>query len=175
MRPFSLAVMPVNPKPNDQRPGAGADADARLYLREDELDRATELVFLAARRFWRAAEGPLAAADLGNAHYRALAAIRRAEPTPVKALLERLEVRKQSLARVLKDLETAGLIVRRAGVQDRRERLLMLTDSGREAERLATNALRARLAQVFRLTGAEGVAGARAVLQALAETQGNEP
>lgn len=161
--------MPVNPKPLAPRP---PPIEGRLYLREDELDRAAELLFLAARRFWRAAEGPLAASDLGSAHYRALAAIRRGEPLPVKALLDRLEVRKQSLARVLKDLEAAGLIERRKGDRDRRERLLVLTELGREAERTASAALRERLAQVFRAAGADAVAGARSVLLALAETEG---
>lgn len=170
MRPFSLADMPVNPKSHGARAQSFPEVEARLYLREDELDRAAELVFLAARRFWSAAEGPLAAANLGSAHYRALAAIRRAEPLPVKALLERLEVRKQSLARVLKELEMAGLVERRPGDRDRRERLLGLTDLGREAERMASAALRERLGQIFRAAGVDAVMGARAVLQALAET-----
>ncbi len=170
--------MAVNPKILPPRaPDRLADSgrlDARLYLREDELDRAAELVFQAARRFWRAAEGPLAESDLGPAHYRALAAVRRGEGVPgglpVKALQERLGVRKQSLQRVLNELEAAGLLVRAPGLRDRRERLLALTELGREAERAASAALRERLGQVFRLAGADAVAGARAVLAALAET-----
>jgi DNA-binding MarR family transcriptional regulator len=154
--------MAVNPIPSPPR------VDGRLYLREDELDRAAELIFRAARQFWRAAEGPLAAQELGPAHYRALAAVRREEGMPVKALQARLGVRKQSLQRVLNELEAAGLIARIPGARDRRERLLTLTDLGREAERAASAALRERLGQVFRLAGADAVAGARAVLAALA-------
>jgi DNA-binding MarR family transcriptional regulator len=161
MRPFSRDPMAVNPTILPPR-------DGRLYLREDELDRAAELVFAAARQFWRAAEGPLAEAALGPAHYRALAAVRRAEGLPVKALQDRLGVRKQSLQRVLNELEAAGLLSRAPGERDRRERLLTLTDLGREAERQASAALRERLGQVFRLAGADAVAGARAVLSALA-------
>jgi DNA-binding MarR family transcriptional regulator len=154
--------MPVNPTIPPPR------VDGRLYLREDELDRAADLLFRAARQFWRAAEGPLAAKELGPAHYRALAAVRREEGLPVKALQARLGVRKQSLQRVLNELEAAGLLVRAPGERDRRERLLRLTDLGREAERAASAALRERLGQVFRLAGADAVAGARAVLAALA-------
>jgi DNA-binding MarR family transcriptional regulator len=161
MRPFSRSDMPVNPTTLPPR-------DGRLYLREDELDRAAELVFQAARQFWRSAEGPLAEQDLGPAHYRALAAVRRDEGLPVKALQARLGVRKQSLQRVLNELEAAGLLARAPGQRDRRERLLTLTDLGREAERQASAALRERLGQVFRLAGADAVAGARAVLAALA-------
>lgn len=166
--------MPVNPKQTPTqtlaRPPEPIGLESRLYLREDELDRAAELVFRAARRFWRAAEGPLADLDLGPAHYRALAAIRREEGLTVKSLQTRLGVRKQSLQRVLNELEEAAMVARQPGVRDKRERLVTLTDIGREAERAASAALRDRLGQVFRLAGADAVAGARAVLAALAET-----
>ncbi|MES1199208.1 MAG: MarR family transcriptional regulator [Pseudomonadota bacterium] len=157
--------MPVN----QTRPAAGPEG--RLYLKEDELDRAVDLVFAAARHFWKSAEHALAAHDLGPAHYRALAAIRRSEGLAVSDLQARLGVRKQSLARVLGELEKAGLIAREPGRQDRRQRLLLLTAAGREAERDASAALRERLAHIFRAAGADAVAGARAVLGALAEDE----
>jgi len=156
---------------NQSRPSA-TGPEGRLYLKEDELDRAVDLVFAAARRFWKTAEDVLAAHDLGPAHYRALAAIRREEGLPVSELQARLGVRKQSLARVLNELEKAGLIARQPGRADRRQRLLTLTPTGRDAEREASAALRERLAHVFRAAGADAVSGARAVLMALA--QGDE-
>lgn len=167
--------MAVNPKPAPSRPVEPFGLEGRLYLREDELDRAAELVFRAARRFWRAAEGPLADQELGPAHYRALAAVRREEGLAVKTLQTRLGVRKQSLQRVLNELEEAGMVARAPGLRDKRERLVTLTETGREAERAASAALRDRLAQVFRLAGADAVAGARAVLAALAETGEDAP
>jgi DNA-binding MarR family transcriptional regulator len=153
---------------NQSRPAPEVSSEGRLYLREDELDRAVDLVFAATRRFWKAAETALEAHDLGPAHYRALAAIRREEGLTVSALQARLGVRKQSLARVLGELEAAGLAKREPGKSDRRQRLLALTEAGRAAERAASAALRERLAQVFRSAGADAVAGARAVLAALA-------
>jgi DNA-binding MarR family transcriptional regulator len=161
--------MAVNPKQTLPRPVETPGLEGRLYLREDELDRAAELVFRAARQFWRAAEGPLSDQDLGPAHYRALAAVRREEGLSVKTLQTRLGVRKQSLQRVLNELEAAHMLARAPGQRDRRERLVTLTDAGRDAERAASAALRERLGQVFRLAGADAVAGARAVLAALAE------
>lgn len=155
--------MPVN-----QSRSQSLLAEGRLYLKEDELDRAVELVFVAARRFWKVAEDALDAHELGPAHYRALAAIRREEGLPVSDLQTRLGVRKQSLARVLGELEKQSLIRREPGLEDRRQRLLTLTDAGREAEREASAVLRERLGMVFRAAGAEAVAGARVVLAALA-------
>jgi DNA-binding MarR family transcriptional regulator len=154
--------------------GAQSGADARLFLREEELDRAADLILASARAFFRAAEPALSRWSLGPAHYRALAAVRREPGIGVSGLIARLGVRKQSLARVLNELERAGLIVRRESAVDRRARLIDLTPEGVNAEREASAALRERLAQVFRATGAEAVMGARCVLGALAE-EGNPP
>jgi DNA-binding MarR family transcriptional regulator len=139
------------------------------FLSEEELDRSVELIFAGSRQFWRAAEGPLQARQLGPAHYRALAAIRRAEHLPVSALRNTLGVRKQSLARVLRDLQVAGFIERAPGEEDRRQRLIALTAAGRAAESDASDALRARLAHVFRGVGEEAVSGMNEVLAILAE------
>lgn len=146
--------------------------EARLYLKEEELDRAVELMFAATRRFWRSARGPLEARGLGPAHYRALAAIRRDEGLTVSALRAQLDVTKQSLARVLGELEREAMIERIPGPADKRQRLLQLTEAGRAAERDASTALRERLAHVFRLAGAEAVGGARLVMSALAAEDG---
>jgi DNA-binding MarR family transcriptional regulator len=154
--------MPAHPSRSSLLP------EGRLYLKEDELDRAVDLVFVAARRFWKVAEDALDAHDLGPAHYRALAAIRREEGLAVTDLQNRLGVRKQSLARVLNELEKAGLVQREPGKDDRRQRLLTLTEAGRDAEREASAVLRERLGQVFRAAGADAVAGARVILAALA-------
>lgn len=154
--------MPVN----QSRPSPLAEG--RLYLKEDELDRAVDLVFVASRRFWKYAAEALDARQLGPAHYRALAAVRREEGIPVSELQSRLGVRKQSLARVLSELEEGGFLRREPGQEDRRQRLVFLSEAGREAEREASAALRERLGQVFRTAGAEAVSGARAVWTALA-------
>jgi DNA-binding MarR family transcriptional regulator len=154
---------------NIMRPAPAPDqSQARLYLKEDELDRAVDLFVTASRRFWRSALAPLAELGLGPAHFRALSAIRRDEGLAVGALRERLGVRKQSLARVLDELDKAGLVTRAAGAQDRRERRLLLTPAGRLAEEKVAQVLRERIAAVFRSCGAEAVSGARAVLAALA-------
>jgi DNA-binding MarR family transcriptional regulator len=83
-----------------------------------------------------------------------------------------LDVTKQSLARVLSDLEQEGFIARAPGRTDTRQRLLILTEEGRAAERDASAALRERLAHIFRAAGADAVSGARIVLLALAAEEG---
>jgi DNA-binding MarR family transcriptional regulator len=152
---------------NLSRP-AGLPPEDQAHSQEEELDRTVELIFLSYRRFWSAAEGPLGARGLGPAHYRALAAIRRKEGMPVSALWRALGVRKQSLARVLADLDAAGFIERIPGIADRRMRLLALTHAGRVAEREASAALRERVRHIFEQVGPEAVKGSVAVIEAMA-------
>ncbi len=136
---------------------------------EEALDRAVGLIFAAQRNFWRAAEEVLAEHGLGPAHYRALFVIRRAESQPVSSLRRRLGVRKQSLARVLVDLHRLGMIERRLGQTDRRNRLLTLTPKGRQAEKEATAALHNELRKVAGRTGPQALAGSYAVLVSMAK------
>jgi DNA-binding MarR family transcriptional regulator len=64
--------------------------EPRLFLREEELDRAVDLVLAAARVFFQSAAPALSDHGLGPAHYRALAAIRREGEMTVSALIARL-------------------------------------------------------------------------------------
>ena len=82
----------------------------------------------------------------------------------VGELLGILRITKQSLSRVLGQLVRQGFIAQRRGPDDRRQRLLELTDSGRELERLLSAPQRARVAAAYRAAGIGAVAGFREVL-----------
>jgi DNA-binding MarR family transcriptional regulator len=89
-----------------------------------------ELLFFAYRDFTREADAVLAEFGLGRAHHRVLHFVSRNPGLRVADLLEVLKITKQSLARVLKQLVDEGWIAQQAGVQDRRERLLHVTEKG---------------------------------------------
>src|SRR5687768_14386654 len=79
-------------------------------------------------------------------------------------LLDALNITKQSLSRVLKQLIDKDYIVQRAGASDRRERLLYPTDKGRAlASRLAAPQL-VRLASAIQAAGPGGEAAIRRFL-----------
>jgi DNA-binding MarR family transcriptional regulator len=105
-----------------ERPPAPAP-DARLIT-------VVELLFFAYRDFTREADAVLAEFGLGRAHHRVLHFVHRHPGLRVADLLEVLKITKQSLARVLKQLVDEGWIAQRAGVEDRRERLLHVTEKG---------------------------------------------
>ena len=64
-----------------------------------------------------------------------------------------------------------GLIVQRPGLRDRRQRLLELTESGRQLERRLSEDQRFRIARAYREAGAEAVEGFRTVLRNLINEQ----
>jgi DNA-binding MarR family transcriptional regulator len=138
-----------------------------LFLRETELRQGIELLFFAYRDFTAGPDAILDELGFGRAHHRAIHFIGRHPNIIVGDLLALLKITKQSLNRVLRDLMAAGLVEQQKGVQDRRQRNLNLTETGRELERRLSAPQHARVAQAYRDAGADAVAGFRKVLTAL--------
>ncbi len=138
-----------------------------LFLREEEIRTAQDMMFFAYRDFTNAADIILDELGLGRAHHRALHFIGRNPGIPVSDLLAILRITKQSLARVLNALVEHGYVVQAHGRADRRQRLLTLTASGQELERRLFNRQRERLASAYREAGGAAVEGFRRVMRAV--------
>ena len=125
-------------------------------LAEAELHSFAELLFFAYRDFTGDPDAILKDFGFGRAHHRVLHFVNRHPGLRVADLLDILNITKQSLSRVLKQLIDQGYITQKAGAADRRERLLQPTERGK--------ALAARLAapQMVRLRAALGAAGPEA-------------
>jgi DNA-binding MarR family transcriptional regulator len=135
-----------------------------LFLREDELRQGIELLFYAYRDFTAQADAVLQAYGFGRAHHRVIYFVGRNPGLPVSALLDILKITKQSLSRVLGQLVKEEYITQRPGLRDRRQRLLELTDKGKELERQLSETQRALIAKAYRAAGAAAVEGFRKVL-----------
>jgi DNA-binding MarR family transcriptional regulator len=118
---------------------------------EDGLDLSIiELFFFAYRDFTSDPDQILEAYGFGRAHHRVLYFVNRTPGLTVAELLDVLQITKQSLARVLKQLIDTGHIVQVQGLRDRRQRELYPTAKGRElALALATPQSR-RIAEALR-------------------------
>ncbi len=103
----------------------------------------------------------------GRAHHRVIHFVGRNPGISVAELLKILRITKQSLGRVLKQLVEDGFIEQRKGSQDRRQRLLFLTDEGTNLERELSAPQKLRVARAYREAGPEAVAGYRKVLAGL--------
>jgi DNA-binding MarR family transcriptional regulator len=132
--------------------------------REEAVRQGIELLFFAYRDFTAEPDAILAQYGFGRAHHRVVHFVGRHPQMTVGELLTILRITKQSLNRVLGQLVRRGFIVQHRGAQDRRQRLLELTDNGRELERRLSAPQRARVAAAFHQAGAPAVEGFRRVL-----------
>ncbi|MDW8443580.1 MAG: MarR family transcriptional regulator [Acetobacteraceae bacterium] len=138
-----------------------------LYLREEEIRLAMELLFYGYRDFTAGPDAILAELGMGRAHHRVLYFVGRHPGITVSELLAILRITKQSLGRVLKPLIAGGYVVQSPGRSDRRQRLLSLTPAGEALERRLFESQRALLARAFRDAGGPAVEGFRKVMLGL--------
>jgi DNA-binding MarR family transcriptional regulator len=156
------------------KPGSPAPAGASLlFLREEQIRQAQDMLFLAWRDFSACVDPILEEAGLGRAHHRALHFIGRTPGMTVSDLLSVLAITKQSLARVLAVLQQRNLVSLTTGRADRRQRLLRLTPAGEALERRLFDRQRERLLAAYREAGGPAVDGFRRVLQAVANAPPN--
>jgi DNA-binding MarR family transcriptional regulator len=144
-------------------------SEARLYLREDELDRALVAFSRAMVALRNAATNELERQKIGEADLRALQELRRDPGLSPTQLGQRLGVVKQSLARTIDGMVQKGLVRRAAGERDARERRLYLTENGAVVEQAVSSVVRERLASAFRQAGPEAVLATRRVLAFIAD------
>lgn len=153
-------------------PTSGSTGGAsHLFLREEQIRAAQDMLFFAYRDFTGATDPILEQMGLGRAHHRVLYFVGRQPGISVSALLSILRIAKQSLARVMTDLTTRGLIEHSPGRNDRRQRLLRLTPAGETLERQLFECQREILAAAYRESGGAAVEGFRRVMRAIMSPQ----
>lgn len=127
-----------------------------------------ELMFFAYRGFTSDPDRILSDHDggkYGRAHHRVIHFVNRKPGLAVKELLHILGITKQSLNRVLRELQSDGLVESRIGTEDRRERNLFLTEIGKSLESELSLAQYARMRRAYSEAGFEAVQGFRKVLE----------
>lgn len=142
-------------------------AASALFLRETEVRRGIEYLFFGHGALWRTTDARLAEHGLGRAHYRALYFIARAPGITISDLLALLGITKQSLGRVIKDLETRDYLTTRPGNRDRRQKELRLTPGGRSVEAAVFQQLRDAMSRAYTHAGQQAVTGFWQVSEAL--------
>lgn len=155
-------------EPQGAAPVAGRNL---LFLREEELRLAQDLLFFGYRDFTGVADELLVELNMGRAHHRVLHFVGRRPGITVGDLLAILSITKQSLGRVLQPLVEDGYVVQTPGASDRRQRLLALTDKGAALERRLFERQRETIMRAYREAGPTAVEGFRRVMRGL---MGNE-
>ena len=152
--------------PDPSSPSASSPASP-LFLREPEIRRGIELLFFAHGELMRSGDAILAAHALGRAHHRALYFIARKPGLAIGELMQLLNVTKQSLGRVLGELEERELITREQGQRDRRQILVRLSRSGEKLEAELFALFRRKMIAAYGEAGPNAVTGFWKVLEEL--------
>lgn len=138
-----------------------------LFLKDEELIEGLELLEFALQQLFADLSERLGDVGLGRSHQRLLHFIGRQPGITMAALLQIVPLTKQSQSRLLRELATMGLITQTQDDVDRRQRLLELTEKGRNVNQQLNDVLQRRLAIAYRAAGAEAVAGYHKVLEGL--------
>ena len=158
---------------------AASDAPASVTVASDadvspDAVQLIELLFFAYRDFTGDADAILAEYGYGRAHHRVLHFITRYPGLRVADLLLILNITKQSLARVLRQLVEGDLVVQSAGDTDRRERRLHVTPAGRALMHRLVNAQTRRIKRATGLAGPGTEASISRFLAAMIEPETRE-
>ncbi len=134
---------------------------------DEELRQAIELLFYAYRDFTAEPDAILADYGFGRAHHRVIYFVGRHPGMTVSQLLDILNITKQSLARVLRQLVDEGFVEQRPDVEDGRRRLLFLGNQGVELEALLTARQGRRIASSYVAAGPDAIKGFRRILRGI--------
>lgn len=133
-----------------------------------------ELLFFAYRDFVDDPDEVLVRLGFGRAHHRVLHFVNRNPGMKVADLLDILNITKQSLGRVLKQLVDQGYVVQKEGAQDRRQRLLYVTAKGEGLALKLAGLQTERITRAFGELGPGAHEAARRFLTAMIDADNRE-
>jgi DNA-binding MarR family transcriptional regulator len=133
-----------------------------------------ELFFFAYRDFVGDADRLLESYRFGRAHHRVLHFVSRQPGLTIAELLDILQITKQSLNRVLKELIADSFVEVRAGAQDRRHRQLHVTSKGARLARELAQVQTRRFLKAADTLGEGGRKRATAFLLAMIDDKQRE-
>ena len=136
-----------------------------LQAKEEALRQAIELLFFAYRDFTGEADQILEEYGFGRAHHRVIYFVGRNSGITVNQLLAILKITKQSLSRVLSQLIEEGFVEQNIDENDRRRRLMTLSEKGISLDALLIDAQSKRISRAYANAGADAIDGFRTVLR----------
>ena len=144
-------------------------ASSLLYLREDRIKISLNNFFEANRIFEKEIFNNLDDEELGIADIRCLLIINLNPGIIFNELLNILDIRKQSLNRVLRSLLKEKFIIQKINADDGRKKNLYLTDTAKDKLNNVIKPLIDRLSKSYVKSGANAVQGFNMVVNSLTE------
>ena len=148
---------------------SNSKASSLLYLREDRIKISLNNFFEANRIFEKEIFNNLDDEQLGMADIRCLLIINLNPGIIFNELLNILDIRKQSLNRVLRILLKEKFIIQKINSDDGRKKNLYLTDTAKDKLNNVIKPLIDRLSKSYVKSGANAVQGFNMVVNSLIE------
>ena len=148
---------------------SNSKASSLLYLREDRIKISLNNFFEANRIFEKEIFNNLDNEQLGMADIRCLLIINLNPGIIFNELLNILDIRKQSLNRVLRSLLKEKFIIQKINSDDGRKKNLYLTDTAKDKLNNVIKPLIDRLSKSYVKSGANAVQGFNMVVNSLIE------
>ena len=151
-----------------------ADIISAGDVSDDDVVALIELLFFAYRDFVSDPDEVLSGLGFGRAHHRVVHFVGRDPGMTVAQLLDILKITKQSLSRVLKELIDKGYVFQKEGENDRRQRLLLLTEKGEALRQGLMAPQKARIRRALASAGGDAGHNYRKVLFHLVSPENRE-
>ena len=136
-----------------------------LYLKDEQIKDLIEHIFYAYRETFSDPKKILKKHSFGIAHQKAIHLIERHEGITVSGLLRKLKITKQSLNRVLKDLNKNKKIIMKKGEIDSRHRHILLNESGKKLSNEIFFEQKKRICRALKNSNSEAVIKFKEILE----------
>ena len=136
-----------------------------LYLKDDQIKDFIEQIFYAYRKTYSDPKKILKKYSFGTAHHRTIHIIERHEGLTVTELLNKLEITKQSLNRVLRELIKNKIILLKKGEIDSRQRQIYLNEKGKKFIEEIFTEQKKRIYNAFKKSDSDSVIKFKNVLE----------
>ena len=103
-----------------------------LYLKDEQLKNLIEKLFVSYRETFSDPKKVLNKYSIGLAHHKVIHLLSMYQGISISELLKKLKITKQSLNRVLKDLNKLEIITFRKNEQDTRVKHIFLNEKGKK-------------------------------------------
>ena len=136
-----------------------------LYLKDEQIKDLIEKLFYAYRETFTDPEKILKKHSFGIAHQKVIHLVERYEGITVSGLLRKLKITKQSLNRVLKDLNRNKKIIMKKGEVDLRHRRILLNENGKKLSKEIFSVQKKRIYRALKNSNSEAVIKFKEVLE----------
>ena len=120
-----------------------------LYLKDDQLKQFIERMFIGYQATFSDARKTLKNHSLGVAHHKVILLMSIYEGITISQLMKKLKITKQSLNRVIKDLQRQELFYFRKDSKDSRLRRVFLNEKGKKVFSEIFNVQKKRFERAF--------------------------